>query len=98
MQALGAFGKIVSKQQDQWYAQHIPTAAALLKELIEDAIISKVDHKHLNHDVDFLEGVIPTAENLATVFWGILESRIGEGKLYEIRVYESSKNIAFVRR
>ena len=69
-----------------------------LKELIEDAVISKVDHKHLNHDVDFLQGVIPTAENLATVFWGILEPGIGEGKLYEVRVYESSKNIAFVRR
>jgi len=34
MQALGAFGNILSKQGDEWYAQHIPTAVALLKELV----------------------------------------------------------------
>jgi len=48
MQALGAFGKIVSKQQDEWYAQHIPTAAASLKELIagtelESALLPVLD-------------------------------------------------------
>ncbi len=48
MQALGAFGQIVSKQQDEWYAQHIPTAAASLKELIagtglESALLPVLD-------------------------------------------------------
>ena len=33
MQALGAYGNIITKQNDNWYAQHIPTAVKLLKEL-----------------------------------------------------------------
>src|ERR1700686_5063497 len=29
--------------------------------------IDLVDHKHLNRDVDFLRGVVPTAENIAGI-------------------------------
>src|SRR4051812_19265842 len=36
----------------------------LLARLIDQEIVDKVDHKHLNFDVDFLRGVIPTAENI----------------------------------
>lgn len=35
MQALGAYGNLVSNKNEEWYAQHIPTAAALLRELVE---------------------------------------------------------------
>lgn len=34
MQALGAYGNLVSNKGDQWFAQHISTAAALLAEVI----------------------------------------------------------------
>ncbi|OGV90130.1 MAG: 6-pyruvoyl tetrahydrobiopterin synthase, partial [Melioribacter sp. RIFOXYB12_FULL_38_5] len=37
----------------------------LLKQIIIDNVINKVDHKNLNLDVDFLAGKIPTAENIA---------------------------------
>ncbi|HTR81630.1 MAG TPA: 6-carboxytetrahydropterin synthase, partial [Bacteroidota bacterium] len=40
-----------------------------LKKIIEEYFVSKVDHKHLNYDVDFLKGVIPTAENIAKACW-----------------------------
>ncbi|MDQ1265803.1 MAG: 6-pyruvoyltetrahydropterin/6-carboxytetrahydropterin synthase [Bacteroidota bacterium] len=60
-----------------------------LKKIIHDEVISKVDHKHLNFDVSFLEGIIPTVENLALAIWNILVSKIEEGKLYRIRLYES---------
>ncbi|MFP4528743.1 MAG: 6-pyruvoyl trahydropterin synthase family protein [Candidatus Kapaibacterium sp.] len=60
-----------------------------LKRIISDQVISKVDHKHLNEDVDFLDGVIPTVENLAVVFWRMLEPQITEGKLYKIKLFES---------
>ncbi len=36
-----------------------------LKRIIETEIISKVDHKNLNMDVDFMQGIIPTTENFA---------------------------------
>jgi len=63
-----------------------------LKDIIDSEVIDKVDHKHLNYDVDFLHGIIPTAENLAVAFWNALEKKIPEGKLYSIKLYESDKN------
>ncbi len=44
-----------------------------LKDAIENAIIKWVDHKHLNHDVPWLESIIPTAEMLVIAFWLRLE-------------------------
>ena len=35
--------------------------------------IDAVDHRHLNRDVDFMQGVIPTAENIAMVAFHRLE-------------------------
>ena len=69
-----------------------------LKAIIQGEILDKVDHKNLNLDVPFLEGVIPTAENLAVAFWELLEHKIPEGKLHEVRVQETERNVAFVRR
>ncbi len=65
-----------------------------LGELIDQTILSKVDHKHLNYDVPELTGIIPTAENIALVFWRLLVPRIAEGRLFKIRVAESDNNFA----
>lgn len=68
-----------------------------LKKLTTQEILNKVDHKNLNVDVDFLKGIIPTAENLAIKFWEILEPRITKGCLYEIKLYESERNYVSYR-
>lgn len=68
-----------------------------LADIIEEEILVHVDHKHLNFDVEFLHGIIPTAENLAEVFWRILAPRISAGKLYSIKVYETPNNFAEYR-
>jgi len=68
-----------------------------LSDVIESEILTKVDHKHLNMDVDFLRGVIPTAENLAKAFWKIMRPTIAAGTLYSIRVYETPDNFAEYR-
>ncbi|MBM4167119.1 MAG: 6-carboxytetrahydropterin synthase [Ignavibacteria bacterium] len=64
-----------------------------LSDIIKKELLEKVDHKHLNLDVDFLHGIIPTAENLAREFWKILEPNIFPGKLYSIVLAESGRNI-----
>ena len=68
-----------------------------LKKLTQREIIDKVDHKNLNVDVDYLEGIIPTAENLAIKFWEILEPKINKGRLHEIKLYESERNYVVYR-
>ncbi len=68
-----------------------------LKRIIDREIVQKVDHRHLNYDVDFLRGVIPTAENLVMKFWEILKNKIDDGELFEIRLYESANNYVTYR-
>jgi len=46
--------------------------------------------------VPWLEGRIPTAENLALAFWGRLEPELPEGLLRSVRVSETDKNWAEV--
>jgi 6-pyruvoyltetrahydropterin/6-carboxytetrahydropterin synthase len=69
----------------------------VLAEIIEEELIERVDHKNLNMDVDFMRGIIPTAENIAIAFWKILAPKITEGKLHSIRLYESENNIVEYR-
>lgn len=66
-----------------------------LMEILREEIVSQVDHKHLNRDVAWLSGVIPTAENVAVAFWKRLEPRMRgfEGcRLHRVRVCESRNN------
>ncbi len=64
----------------------------MLKWIIRKYIIEKVDHKHLNFDVDFMQGVIPTAENIAVAFWNQIADKIPTGKLYSVKLYETENN------
>ena len=68
-----------------------------LKDIIQQDLIDKVDHKHLNHDVDFLQGIIPTAENLSVAFWSILKNKIPNGELVELKLYETERNMALYK-
>ncbi len=68
-----------------------------LKDIIQKTIIDKVDHKHLNHDVKFMKGLIPTAENLAVAFWTQLKDNITGCELHEIKVIETPRNLAIYR-
>ncbi len=48
MQALGAYGNIVTKQNNKWFEQHIPTAVKLLKELCAGTALEPVLSPVLN--------------------------------------------------
>jgi 6-pyruvoyltetrahydropterin/6-carboxytetrahydropterin synthase len=63
-----------------------------LKDIVRARVIDRVDHRNLNEDVDFLKGVIPTAENLARCFWQQIAPAIDEGSLHEILLQETEKN------
>jgi len=68
-----------------------------LKEIIQKEVIDPMDHKHLNHDVPFMENIIPTAENIAIVIWDRLKSKIPSGNLYEVKLYETPRNFVSYR-
>jgi 6-pyruvoyltetrahydropterin/6-carboxytetrahydropterin synthase len=63
-----------------------------IKKVIEDEVISKLDHKNLNLDVDFMTGIIPTTENLALKLFGVLDLRFGGRLLSKIVLWETPYN------
>lgn len=69
-----------------------------LDKIIERDIVSKVDHHHFNHDVPFMNDVIPTVENIVSVFWRILDNQLPEGMLKQIKLWESENNSATYTR
>jgi 6-pyruvoyltetrahydropterin/6-carboxytetrahydropterin synthase len=67
-----------------------------LSDVIERCIIRDVDHRNLNTDVPWLDGRIPTAENLALACWERIRPELPGGSLRSVRVWETDKNWAEV--
>ena len=67
-----------------------------LSDVICRRVIQDVDHCNLNTDVPWLEGRIPTAENLALAFWARIRPELPEGSLRSVRLWETDKNWAEV--
>jgi len=70
-----------------------------LKQIVNDNIVEKVDHKNLNLDVPFLKGKMATCENLVKEFWLILEPEISiasqkRASLYSLKLYETPTSYA----
>ena len=69
----------------------------VLKGLLEEKILDKVDHKNLNLEVDFLEGVLPSTENFVVAIWNELKEALPSGRLHAVRLYETERNVAEYR-
>jgi len=65
-----------------------------LKSIIRKKIISKVDHKNLNLEVDFLNGKFTSTEVIAISIWNELEIEIKEkgAILHCIKITETENN------
>jgi 6-pyruvoyltetrahydropterin/6-carboxytetrahydropterin synthase len=68
-----------------------------LKDAMHEQVVNWVDHKHLNYDVPWLEGSIPTTEVLVVKFWDRLAEMLPRGLLYEVKLYETENNLASYR-
>jgi len=64
----------------------------VLKEIIRERVINKVDHKNLNIETDFMKGIIPTSENITMAIWNQLNDKIPSGELYSVKLYETENN------
>ena len=68
-----------------------------LKHAMNEQVVKWVDHKHLNYDVSWLEGFIPTTEVLVIKFWERLTDSLPAGMLYEVKLRETENNVASYR-
>ncbi|MCY4159050.1 MAG: 6-carboxytetrahydropterin synthase [Bacteroidetes bacterium] len=66
----------------------------VLKQVIHERVLRHLDHKNLNLDVPFLDGIIPSTENLVIAIWDQLVDSLPSGKLYHIRLHETPRNSA----
>lgn len=58
-----------------------------LKSIVGEAIVARFDHADLNADPAF-RGRVPTTENVAIVVWDLLLAKLGEERLWQVRVWE----------
>ena len=63
-----------------------------LKQLVEERVVNKIDHKNFNLDVDFMRGVIPTSENIIVAIWRELEPAIRPSRLTRLVLWETTNN------
>lgn len=62
-----------------------------IKEIVESEVITLLDHKNLNLDVEQFRGVNPTAENIVVVIWKLLEGKL-PSDLTKIVLWETPRN------
>ena len=63
-----------------------------LKRIVDEKVVRRCDHRNLNVDVDFLAGVVPTAENLAVCFWNELAPHVAPARLVKLSLHETERN------
>lgn len=65
----------------------------ILREVVEARIIGDVDHRNLNMDVPWLQGVNPTTENLVVGIWRRLEGQLpAHIRLLRLVLWETPRN------
>ena len=63
-----------------------------LSTVINKHIIEKLDHRNLNLDVDFLQNILPSTENLTMAIWNELTTHLEQFEtvsLHCIKLYET---------
>ncbi|MEX0890894.1 MAG: 6-carboxytetrahydropterin synthase [Gemmatimonadota bacterium] len=64
-----------------------------LRSLVEDRVVADVDHRNLNLDVAWMEGLNPTTEHLVVAIWRrLVDALPGEARLVRLVLWETPRN------
>ena len=65
----------------------------LLRDALEVRVVKDVDHRNLNLEVAWLQGVNPTTENLVVAIWNRMAEALPEGvRLARLVLHETPRN------
>ena len=66
-----------------------------LRDVMREIIVNRTDHKNLNLDVDFMQGILPSTENLAIAIWNELERPVRKlgAHLHCVKIVETENNV-----
>ena len=62
--------------------------------IVKQAVIDRLDHKHLNRDVENFADVNPTVENISIAIFEWLAGQFAAAKLEKVKVFETPKTWA----
>ena len=63
----------------------------ILRDRAEE-VIGDLDHRNLNLDVPWLEGILPSTENLVVAIWNRLAPLVPSGRLVRLVLWETPRN------
>ncbi len=64
-----------------------------LRDLVSELVIEDVDHRNLNLEVEWLEGINPTTENLVVAVWKRLQAAVPpDVDLVKLTLWETPRN------
>ncbi len=65
-----------------------------LKDIMEEKIMSQLDHKNIDTDVPYFKNIVQSAENICIFIWQQLEGHIPDGaELFCVRLHETENNL-----
>ncbi|MDP2955704.1 MAG: 6-carboxytetrahydropterin synthase [Longimicrobiales bacterium] len=65
----------------------------LLRDALEARVVKDVDHRNLNLEVDWLQGVNPTTENVVVAIWNRMAGALPRGvRLARLVLHETPRN------
>ena len=66
----------------------------LLGDIIKDKVISQTDHKNINLDTPFMDGIMSSTENICLAIWDELEGEISAhgAQLHCVKLQETENN------
>ena len=65
---------------------------SILSDLIQENVLARLDHQHLNLDTKEFASLNPTAENIVLVIYDILREKIDQALDLSVRLYETERN------
>lgn len=64
-----------------------------LKDLLEERVVAHVDHRNLNLEVGWLEGMVPSTENVAVAIWDRMHGAMPDGvRLLKVVLHETPRH------
>lgn len=64
----------------------------VLMQIVQDEVIERFDHTHLNEDTAEFRALNPTGENIVKVIWNLLQPKLG-ARLTRLGLWETPKNL-----
>jgi 6-pyruvoyltetrahydropterin/6-carboxytetrahydropterin synthase len=62
-----------------------------VRRIVEEVVLSRLDHRNLNLDVPEFASLNPTSENLVVIIWQMLAGRL-PGRLVKLVLWETPRN------